>query len=87
MAFLNARTQTGYTELDDVITAKDSFLMNPDLRVMVMTLSHLQFKNDEKYRCLLNAALTCKDFLEVVRIMGRIGSFGDSTETVARSAA
>ena len=55
-------TQTGYTGLCDE-TAKDSFLKNPDL--MAMTFSHLQVENDEKYRCLLNAALACKDFLEV----------------------
>ena len=60
MASLNSHTQTGYTELDDV-TAKDSFLKNPDL--MAMTFSHL--KNVARYRCLLNAALTCKDLLDV----------------------
>ena len=32
---------------------------------MAITLSHLQRENDDKYRCLLNAALTCKDFLNV----------------------
>jgi hypothetical protein len=64
MASLNSDTQTGLgcNELDDV-TAKDSFFKNPDL--MAMTFSHLQVKDDEKYRCLLNAALTCKDFLDV----------------------
>ena len=64
MVSLDTRTQTGYNELDDV-TAKDSFLKNPDL--MAMTFSHLQVgKIDKKdHRCLLNAALTCKDFLEV----------------------
>ena len=62
MASLNSHTQTGYTELDDV-TAKDSFLKNPDL--MAETFSHLQVKNDKKNRlCLFNAALTCKDFLD-----------------------
>jgi hypothetical protein len=62
MASLNSDTQTGCTELDD-ITAKDSFFKNPDL--MAMTFSHLQVKDDEKYQCLSNAALTCKDFLDV----------------------
>ena len=32
---------------------------------MAMTLSHLPVENDDKYLCLLNAALTCKDFLDV----------------------
>ena len=51
----------GYTQLDDV-TAKDSVLKNPDL--MAMTFSHL--KNDEDSdQCLFNAALTCKDFLDL----------------------
>ena len=51
----------GYTELDDV-TAKDYVLKNPDL--MAITFSHL--KNDEDSdQCLFNAALTCKDFLDV----------------------
>jgi hypothetical protein len=63
MPSLNSHTQTGYTELHDV-TARNSFLKNPDL--MMMTFSHLQVENDKKYRqCLLNVALTCKDFLEV----------------------
>ena len=63
MVSLDTRTQTGYNELDDV-TAKDSFLKNPDL--MAMTFSHLRVEIDEKdHRWLLNAALTCKDFLEV----------------------
>jgi hypothetical protein len=61
MASLSSDTQTPYTELDDV-TAKDSFLKNPDL--MAMTFSHLQLEV-EKHRCLLNAALTCKDFRDV----------------------
>jgi hypothetical protein len=38
--------------------AKDSFMRNQDLKAM--TFSHLQ-GNDE---CLMNAALTCKDFLD-----------------------
>ena len=59
MASLNPHNQTG---LDDV-TAKASFLKNTDLKAM--TFSHLPVKNDEKRRCLLNAALTCKDFLDV----------------------
>jgi hypothetical protein len=62
MASLNSDAQTGYTELDNV-TARDSFLKNTDL--MAMTFSHLRVENDEKYRCILNAALTCKDFLDV----------------------
>ena len=60
MASLDSHTQTGYTELDD-ISAKDSFFRNPDL--MEETFFHL--KDDDKYGCLLNAALTCKDFLDV----------------------
>jgi hypothetical protein len=59
-------SQTGYTEpeLDDV-TAKHSFLKNPELKAM--TFSYLQVKNDAemKRRFLFNAALVCKDFLEV----------------------
>ena len=47
------------TELDDE-TAKYSFLKCPEL--MAMTFSHLRV---EKHRCLLNAALTSKDFLDV----------------------
>ena len=63
----------GYTQLLDV-TARDSFLKNPDL--VAMTFSHL--KNDkDSNQCLFDAALTCKDFLEFL---------GASTETVARSA-
>ena len=62
MALLDTRTQTGYNELDDV-TAKHSFWKNLDL--MAMTFSHLQAESDEKYRSLLNAALTCKDFSDV----------------------
>ena len=58
-----SHTQTGYSELYD-ITPKKSFLKNQYL--LAMTFSHLQFENDEKYyECLLNAALTCKDFLDV----------------------
>ena len=53
MAF---HTQTAFT-----VGAKDSFLKNPDL--LAETFSHL--KNDKSYRCLSNAALTCKDFLDV----------------------
>ena len=55
----NSHTQTGYTELDDV-TAKISFLNNPDLMVMTFSYQHVG-----KCRWLLNAALTCKDFLDV----------------------
>ena len=43
------------------VTAKDSFLKNTYL--MAMTVSHLQ-EYDEKW-CLLNVALTSKDFLDV----------------------
>jgi hypothetical protein len=57
MASLNSDTQTG-------VTAKHSFLKNPELKAMVF--SYLQVRNDKKNRlCLLNAASTCKDFLEV----------------------
>lgn len=53
----------GHTELDNAI-AKNSVLKNSDL--MAMTFSHLQVKNDKKsFRCLFNAALACKDFLDV----------------------
>ena len=61
MVPLDSHTQTGYTELDDA-TVKHSFLMNPDL--MAMTFSHLPVENNENRRCLLNLALTCKDFLD-----------------------
>jgi hypothetical protein len=62
MASLDSHTQTGYTESDDA-TAKASFLKNSDL--MVMTFSHLQVRNDKQSsQCLLNVALTCKDFLD-----------------------
>ena len=72
MSSLNSHTQTKYTKLDDV-TAKDSFMKNPDL--MALTFSHLKndpdlvtmtfshLKND--YQCLFKVALTCKDFLDV----------------------
>ena len=63
MASLNSNTQTGCTELDD-ITAKDSFLKNPDL--MAMTFSHLRDDNKKNRQYLFNATLTCKDFLDVV---------------------
>ena len=53
--------QSGYTDLDNV-TARDSFLKIPEL--MAMTISHLRGEVDEE-RCLLNAALTCKDFLDI----------------------
>ena len=68
MAFLvtslNSYTQTGCTELGDV-TAKNYFLKNTELKAM--TFSHLRDINNENEnrQCLLNAALTCKDFLEV----------------------
>ena len=63
MSSLNSHTHTGYTKLD-CVTAKDSVMKNPDL--MAMTFSHLHVKNDKKSRrYILNAALTCKDFLDV----------------------
>ena len=43
------------------VTAKDSFLKNSYL--LAMTVTHLKENDEEWY--LLNAALTCKDFLEV----------------------
>jgi hypothetical protein len=58
MVSLNFITQTG----SDNLTAKDSFLKNPNL--MAMTLSRLPVKNNERRRCLFNAALTCKNFLD-----------------------
>ena len=64
MASLDSHTQTGCTESDNV-TAKKSFLKNSDL--MALTISHLPVRNDcdkESSQCLLNVALTCKDFLE-----------------------
>ena len=57
MAFLNSHNLTGL----DYVTTKGSFLKNPDL--MAKTLSHLQVKKSR--RCLLNVALTCKDFLDI----------------------
>ena len=60
MASFNPHTQTGL----DIATAKDFFLKNPNL--ITKTFSHLQAKNDKKnLQCLLNAALTCKNFLDV----------------------
>ena len=57
-------TQTACTEPGDV-TAKNFFLKNTELKAM--TFSHLQVGriDNENRQCLLNAALTCKDFLEV----------------------
>ena len=52
-----AYTQTEYAKLDDV-TPKISFLKNEYL--MTMSFFHLQDTTS-----LLNAALTCKDFLNV----------------------
>ena len=75
MVSLNSRTQAGYTKLDDV-AAKYSFLKNPNL--VAETFSHLQVKNDKKNRrCLFNAALTCKDFLDVAldALWEELGSF------------
>ena len=54
MASFNSHTQIG---LD--VTAKNSVLKNQDL--MAITFSYLQGNN----ACLLNAALTCKDLLDV----------------------
>jgi hypothetical protein len=54
-----SHTQTGNTN----VTAKYSFFKNSELKAL--TFSHLQVKNDKEFRCLLNAALTCKDFLDV----------------------
>ena len=62
MASLNSHTQTRCTGVDN-LTAKDSFLKDPDLKAK--TFSHLQVKNAEKCRCLLNVALTCKGFLDI----------------------
>ena len=64
MASLNSYTQTGCTELGDV-TAKNFFLKSTELKAM--TFSHLQVDRFDNENCqwLLNAALTCKDFLEV----------------------
>ena len=55
-----SHTGTGYYT-DVTATRTDSFLKNPELKAM--TFSHLQV--DKKHQCLLNAALTCKDFLDV----------------------
>ena len=62
MASFDSHTQTGCNEYD--VTARHSFLRNTELKAM--TFSHLQVKEDKKRcQCLLNAALTCKDFLDV----------------------
>ena len=55
MASFNSHTQIG----SDNVTAKNTYLKNQDL--MAMTFSYLQGNNE----CLLNAALTCKYFLDV----------------------
>ena len=57
MASLSSHISHTRTGLDDV-TAKDSVLKNTELKAM--TFSHLQFEP----LSLLNAALTCKDFLD-----------------------
>ena len=54
MVSLNSYSHIGL----DNVTAKKSFLKNQDL--MTMTFTYLQGN-----KCLLNAALTCKDFLDV----------------------
>ena len=74
-------TQTGYTKPDDV-NAKKSVLKNQYL--MTMAFSHLQLVQvdsetiDKTNRqSLLNAALTCKDFLDVAldELWKRMDSF------------
>lgn len=61
---LSSNTQTK-PELDDSdVTAKHSFMKNTELKAM--TFSYFQVKDAKtKRRDLFNAALTCKDFLEV----------------------
>ena len=61
MVSLNSHTRIGLNN----VTAKHSFLKNPELKAM--TFSHLKDKNDWtlNLKCLLNVALTCKDFLDV----------------------
>ena len=56
------KPQNEYTKLDDAI-AKKSFLKNEYL--MSMTFSHLLDVTQNDRTSLLNAALTCKDFLDV----------------------
>ena len=65
MVSLHPHSQTVGTELDvQVVTSKDVFLKTPDF--LAKTFSYLQVDNDKKSRrCLLNAALTCKNFLNV----------------------
>ena len=58
---LNSHTQMGL-ETGNNVTAKFSFLKNQDL--LAMTFSYLQ-SNDGNDVCLVNAALTSKDFLDV----------------------
>ena len=55
MTFLNSHAHSIQVGSD---IAKDSFMKNQDLKAMAF--SHLQ----GNYECLLNAALTCKDFLD-----------------------
>ena len=64
VAPLSSNTQTK-PELDDSdVTAKHSFMKNTELKAM--TFSYFQVKDAKtKRRDLFNAALTCKDFLEV----------------------
>ena len=64
VATLSSNTQTK-PELDNSdVTAKHSFMKNPELKAM--TFSYFQVKDAKtKRRDLFNAALTCKDFLEV----------------------
>ena len=63
IASLESHTQTGYTD----VTAKHSFFKNSELKARAF--SHIYYSESDSggtyHQCLLNAALTCKDFLEV----------------------
>ena len=67
------KPQNEYTKLDDAI-AKKSFLKNEYL--MSMTFSHLLDVTQSDRTSLLNAALTCKDLLDVAldRLWERMAS-------------
>jgi hypothetical protein len=69
----NGFFQLSYSDRIRRVRRERFLLKNPDL--MAMTFSHL--KNDASYRCLLNAALTCKDFLDVAldALWEELGSF------------
>ena len=86
MALLYSHSQTGCAESLDDVTAKDPFLKNADL--MTLTFSHLQPELEAR-QCLLNAALRCKNFLEVAldALWGKFVFLGASTATVAHSTA